>query len=899
MNDLFQEESLRVAKEALARFPSRAVDRTYDLVKSILKLRKSEYRELETKREHEEEKKIVSELLERIFSIYKDEERNAEVEEIIRLIDKHFNLVGDDGEFVMYTPKSIFEILKGYIDMDFEKNFRKVTELFINQYSQKWEKYGKKTIYNGYELMGGLVVFWGRGYKVQDRHFIRFTLKPALEKYYQREKEKRWSFVKRQCIASKVSRDHPDFLNRATIPILLERYKSGNKNISQEAFQILERFVLSRKGIPPKSDLIYGELRGDSSDDRKWRLVEVIINKYKIPVNFFVEEIVLELATHGHKRAMRLLKDWLGDEDYYKSGRLFGTNVVVNISRILDYSFEEGLEMFKDFIEADYFLRKMESFDAFSVAKLLNKIITRDVGIGVRLLKDLSQKPVLTDNEQILLCTGLVSDDDSKKGNKKVLVTVYEEFLNPFLVSLDNSLDNIKKRITRSQSRETIVQFADALAKNQKILEALRIVKVFINDSDPCTPKRRDPEDPEGKYDEHKRIGQGEETHGITTVRGWCAWVLIDCAVSAGRDHIKEIIDLTEKLTKDENYYIQWMSYFPLSQLARNQFAVMPENKEELFLDRDKGKALRTAKRIEKIASDSLRRLSKLEQKPRDVLVKASLKVFDHIQALNQKNAWELVQTIIECGEEAMANAASLFIYFAEFRKKSFKDWKWRMPGLYDDLDDFDDKIFQELLRNILKKKSPEINSQFSLRFDELVRKSIPEESKTEKGLKYSKAFEISLRYLNIISNYYDQRTFRHIYKFINDNLSKRPQECYELWQQCLSREKRKIVEESVKNKSVDSKKIPESYWWPYYENKEILMKVKENVGIGEFFDSLEFLLGYPKDVNLGDIREVAKILQNLPGDYSPQIEKVFDKLVARNIAFYDARETWKKKIMR
>jgi len=325
----------------------------------------------------------------------------------------------------------------------------------------------------------------------------------------------------------------------------------------------------------------------------------------------------------------------------------------------------------------------------------------------------------------------------------------------------------------------------------------------------------------------------------------------------------------------------------------------MPENKEELFLNRDKEKALRIAKRIEKIAFDSLKRFSKLKPKPRDVLIKALLKVFHHIRALNQENALELVQTIIECGQEAIANAASLFIYFAEFRKKSFRDWKWRMPGLYDDLDDFDNKIFQQLLENVLRKKSPKINSEFSSRFGELVQKSIPEESRTDKGLKYGETFEISCKYLSIISNYYHQRTFQHIYEFIEENLGKRPQECYQLWRKCLDGEKRKIVEESAKSKSVESKEIPKTYWWPYYENKEILIKVKENIGIGEFLDSLEFLLGYPKDVYLGDISGVPEILQNLSGKYIPQIEKIFDKLIARNIALYDAKETWKKKIMR
>ena len=60
-------------------------------------------------------------------------------------------------------------------------------------------------------------------------------------------------------------------------------------------------------------------------------------------------------------------------------------------------------------------------------------------------------------------------------------------------------------------------------------------------------------------------------------------------------------------------------------------------------------------------------------------------------------------------------------IYFAEFRKNNFKDWKWRIPGLYDDLDDFDNKIFQQLLKDILKKGNPKINSEFASCFGEFV----------------------------------------------------------------------------------------------------------------------------------------------------------------------------------
>ena len=166
----------------------------------ILTLRKNEYKGFETKEAHSEEKKLISRLLKKIFSIYKNQRANEKIKEIIKLIGKHFNLIGDDGEFIMYTPDNIFGILKDYIEKNFEKNFNEITKIFINQYFQKWGRYKGKIVYNGWELTGGGISSLGYDYKILDRHFVDYTLKPALWDYYQKHKIKAWSFIINNCI---------------------------------------------------------------------------------------------------------------------------------------------------------------------------------------------------------------------------------------------------------------------------------------------------------------------------------------------------------------------------------------------------------------------------------------------------------------------------------------------------------------------------------------------------------------------------------------------------------------------------------------------------------------------------------------------------------------------------
>ena len=636
----------------------------------------------------------VAKLLKDIYEKAKPELRGK----IYELITETFNLVEDDDEYNCYTPKEIFEILRIWLEDNFESRVLIFTRILSEQYDRFYRKFSKKLKFNGWEHMGSVNISWGYDYKVSDRSFITFTLKPALEKYYKESKDKEvaWDFVKNNCIifTENVSKNKPDFLNRAALPIILHRYKDNNKKISDEAFEILKEFILSRMGIPHKSDLIYQEICNDFSDDKKWKLVKISLDKYKLPINPFVEKIVLELAKEGNEETKTIIKSWLENPGYYKRDRLSRKYIVVIISEFLDFSFNEGLEMFKDFIKHRNFVEEFDVYSPFDIADLLNKIIYINFESGLGILEELSRKQKLSNNEQILLCNSLTRRDDSKNEDIEILSKIYNKFLDPFLNSLNNDIKKIESKITNSQPRESIVEYAGVLAENKKISEAMRIVRIFINDSNPCTPEKIDSEDSEGKYDEHKSIERGEDTSIITTVRGRCTWVLMKCLVLEGRDYIEEIIELTEKLAHNKNYYIQLMSSYPLYQLAKDRLTIMPDNKEVLFFNDNKEKALRMAKRVEGIAFKLLDNFLKLEKKPRDVLLNSLIKVFNYIRALNQNDAMKLIEGIAKCSDEVIGEASPLFIYFAEFRQKDFKNWKWQLPGLYDDLENFNNNHF-------------------------------------------------------------------------------------------------------------------------------------------------------------------------------------------------------------
>jgi len=784
-------------------------------------------------------------------------------QKIFDLLVFGFNVTEDDGEFIHHAPTDVYGILREWLDEDFRGRFNRIVKLASNQYQRYYKKFGSKVEFKGWEHMGGGTSFGPGGHHVGDRHFVGFILAPAIRKYYDADKIKGWKFIKQQCITTtaKVSKAKPDFLNRSVYEIVLSRYADPDKKISGEAFTILKEFILSRRGIPHKTDLIYQAVVGSNMpDDKKWRLVEITTKKYGIPVNPFAEQIVTDLAKKSYGPAKTTLKQWFADPKYYKNFR-FDLDSVSSIKALLDSDLAFAVELFKALITSDYIKNgKSDHFGAYTVAALLNEIIRRDYAMGLSILRLLEKEEKLSDDQQIIYSFSLFNhhgNDDSD--DQELLLKVYNEVVNPFLKKHGDDIAKICQRLTDANCREAFVQFAARLAVKKKMADALRIVHIFVNDPDPYLPGK-DPHDPEDKYNEHKSVLEGKEPSSIRSVRGWCGWVLMKCSILDGRDQVPEVIELTKKLISDENYYVIHMACFALGQIARNRLTVLPSDKNTLFFNDDKEKALRMAKEVEAIAFGLLERLISWPALVQKAMTKSILHVFDPLRALNEKDSLRLITALAKLPADVTEESAPLFIYCAEFRKDAYKNWRFGMPGLYDDLgpEKYDEKKFKAILIETIKelqKKDPDNCFRFASSVEHAMREASPGNGELEKNT------EIALKYLELLSNVYAHNVFNLIYQIMETKFGtpdKYVERWYNLLIKCLGIEKGFYEEQAKKGNMANV------YWYPALYHSRILELVHKKLGQAKFMQAAKIFFSFPKELELHETANLVSIIQEL-----------------------------------
>jgi hypothetical protein len=571
-------------------------------------------------------------------------------------------------------------------------------------------------MYDGWQHMGGGTAFWGSNYHVGDRHFVTKILRETLEDQYKKNPATTWEFIKNNCIFTEqdVSERKPDFLNRSVYGIILRRYADESISKSEEAFSILKEFVLQRKGIPHKSELIYQEVARSGSiisNEKRLRLVKITLDKYKIPITPFVEEIVRDLALDGDSEARKEMLSWFANEEYYARGRIGASVSVSSIEKIIEEDFEFGVGLLTSFIKAPYFTEdKFELFETYDVARTLSKVTSINPDAGIKILNEIANIKNWGRNQRALFCFGLYDHHEKIMFSRNTLLRIYEEVVMKFISSHGNSIKGIVEIIPESGFREAFVKFAEYLAKHPNLLigQALMIVSVFIDDPDPYLPGQ-DPDKKNEEYNEHQKIIESaDDNHSITSVRGWCAWTLMKCCVLEGRPFVEPIMILTKRLLKDSNYYSLNMASFALAQLGRVRLTYTDESKTTLFLDDDPKIALTKAREVEQLAFEFLDKILLLpEENARKVLGKSVLRVFDVIRTLNEKQAKLFLSSIQKFPFEVQEDAAALFLYYAFFRKDSYKDFKFnKFKGLYSDIKskDYDSDYFERLLSAHIKK---------------------------------------------------------------------------------------------------------------------------------------------------------------------------------------------------
>jgi hypothetical protein len=864
----------------------------FEIMKHLLSFNKGEFFYLKNERDgHQEwERGEICKVLQHIYVMGdKDIRQN-----IFGLIVKIFNFTEDSGRHSVYTPKEAYEIVENWLSDDLLARFQKTVDVIASQYERFYGKYSKKITFQGWEHSGLTTAYWAGAYEASDRHFVSYIFEPAIRKFYDTDPEQGWDFVKNKCISrvKEVNRQRPDFLNRSVYKIVLRRYGNDDKAVSRGAFLILKEFINSRKGIPHKSELIFQAAREIGlSAEKRWKLVEISTGRYKVPISPFQEQIVSGLANEGHMKAKDLLKAWFVNPEYKQGRAVLGGDPIASIYAQLESDIDYAADLFRILLSKDWLKSADDEFHAYDVARLLHQILKRDYEKGLSVLRLLETQETLNLNGQVIYTHSLYDSRGNDDSDDPMLIErLYEDVVNPFLKGAGDDISQICSRIWSANCREAFVQFAGRLITKKKIQDALRIIRVFINDPDPYLPGK-DPHDPEGKYNEHKRIEAGEEQSTLTSVRGCCCWMLMNCAVLDGRDWIPEVMQLSEKLLLDENYYVVHMACFAIRQLARNRLTVLPDNRDVLFLNNDREKALNMAKSIERLAFGLTDRFATWPALVRKAMAKSVLSILGHIRALNEADALRLVTFLSQQTNELINEAASLFIYFAEFRKDDFRNWKLFIPGRYDDLgaERYDAEKFRKILRNTIdrlqRKEDTKACFGFAASFEHIIR---GESGSNAEGCPLTK---MVLSYFDLLTNVYDHTIFHLIYEVIGkkmDSYDEDFESWYDLFTKCIQ------VEKNFYDANFVASKTTEMYWWPSSSTSRMLETIHTRGGKDKFIVAAQVVFSFPREVRVEESEAVVAILENMAKvDADEHAVEILRRLFKKNPSkYWDRRKS-------
>jgi hypothetical protein len=892
--DFVKKDIVDLCKSIFSTSPE-YVEKIFEIIKKLYSYKSSRFLYDQKHSDESWEREEISNLLKHIYTESTDKDLKKK---IIDFIIDNFNIVEDDGKFWHYTPPQLFNILLDHVKENLTNNILWFSKIASDQYQKYYRRYGKNINFDGWEHMGGGISQAGSEFSISDRHFVTQILKPSLNKIYEADKENGWKFITTNCVTRKmndVSKDNPDFLNRAVIEILFQEYKGGKH--AKEAFEILADFVRIRKGIPWKADLVFQELKGDYSDRQKWNLVKVSLDEFKnLPVNVFVEMIVSDLASNSNDKELRKLatetiKSWATDPEYQKRHNYGELDTVDSALKLINNpdSRNEGIDILEKYIESDHFKTRRDTFDTYDVANTLTRVLEEDFERGLKILNKVNESSNLTINQQILITSSLYKTNDNKP---EILKAIFDRFLKPLLSSLigkkvsnldslnEEDIKPIENRYNYRYARESLVQFSEKLARAGYKQNSLWMAKIFINDSDPPKDGSNYTDDPKGELNEHARVAKGEKDLAIRTVRGYLAWTLQKLVVPFGvtdqsvtREIMPDCIRLVSRLCDDSNYYVRAEGCIPLIELVKNRHTHLPGKDNERFVSEE------LAKEIEEIAFGMLTKENiNLKQIARHLAM-----VFSYMRTLGTEKAMKVLQTFLSSNDEEVADEIlPLLIYYSLFRKNAFPKWPWKK------LETFDSKKFEELLLKQLKDGNSTVKARLAWQFERLPDEisKTPEEKRT---LSVKEAVDLSARYLNELISEYDHSVYDDVYRFVEDYYQEYFDTCYSIWTKCID------IESDYFKKSWDESKLQEMYWWPFFYNGKILEAVLDNKGEKVFLDYLKKLAKYPSPVLIAhDLDTAISRLTKIDGN-DKEISEVFDLLIKRDPKYYEFKEQWKQ----
>lgn len=227
-----------------------------------------------------------------------------------------------------------------------------------------------------------------------------------------------------------------------------------------------------------------------------------------------------------------------------------------------------------------------------------------------------------------------------------------------------------------SYAREQLVAWGEKFLEQDKQDEVSWIIEHLKNDPDPPVLKQ---DDPDAKFSDHLRLLRGENTRIIHGVRPRLCWLLMRVMDTQLEDY-EWILNIVESFATGENLYVRQQATIPLTRLTETR----------MIKDRDGKPYIRGQALSERIKALALLMVEQNKGYPPLLESVAQMIVavrdLDDATALNVLTAFESVEH-----SDASSHIAWVFIYFAFFRERDFKE-----------LPPFDPTAIRELLKHRL-----------------------------------------------------------------------------------------------------------------------------------------------------------------------------------------------------
>jgi hypothetical protein len=263
------------------------------------------------------------------------------------------------------------------------------------------------------------------------------------------------------------------------------------------------------------------------------------------------------------------------------------------------------------------------------------------------------------------------------------------------LYQLDDQAFHLVRTITEQKntllwlpalSREQLVVFGERALESGDLERLNWIVNSLVNDPDPSV--ENDPDDPEGKYNDHLRTKKGESNFLIHSVRPRLCWLLMKMVTQPLAAEYERIFGIVEHFVTGENLYLRTHAAVPLIELAKRR--LLKVNPETWFMSDQ------LSDRIKNLA---LRMIEENTAYPA-VLVWA-VHVIVQIRDLDFDTVLQIIKTVLPIDEsEATNDIAWMIVYYSLFREQHFPK-----------LAPFKSDAIRDLLKNQLANGTPSIRA--------------------------------------------------------------------------------------------------------------------------------------------------------------------------------------------